>query len=187
MIETVTMADLSHALSLEEDQDITALPDIVIKEIKSNIRKGATDLEQDWANALELVNKAYQVTQVSKPTPDQKGAWGQYVEMISFAVKQLTATRGIDGDWRSSQVLFTEEDEDPELKDIGNKRFFASIPGVRDTELDVDSMDDAINTLSASVKRHGGRLQVDHREPDHAKVSIWVGDSKQETMLIREL
>lgn len=89
----------------EQDQHIDreeGLSDIVIAEIKSNIRKGAKDLEQNWSNALELTHKAYEVSQVGRPAPDQADQWRQYEAMIQFAVKQLAAMRGMSGEWRMS-------------------------------------------------------------------------------------
>lgn len=86
-----------HKLDSEE-----ALPEAVVGEIKSNIRKGAKDLEQAWSNALELTHKAYEVSEVVRPSPDQSDQWKQYESLIQFAVKQLAATRGMKGDWRMS-------------------------------------------------------------------------------------
>jgi hypothetical protein len=80
--------------------DEDSLPEIVIAELKSNIRKGAKDLEQKWANALELTHKAFEVADVERPTPDQQQRWHQYETLIAFAVKQLSDTRGSKGDWR---------------------------------------------------------------------------------------
>lgn len=73
MTKEQKMTFIDHLIT--EGDDITLLPERVIGEIKSNIRKGAQDLEQKWKNALELVHKAYQVSNVRRPTPDQKGAW----------------------------------------------------------------------------------------------------------------
>lgn len=81
------------------------LTDYQIDVIKKNIRTGAKpDKEsgefQPWANALQLVHKAYEVANIQRPTPGMKDLWDQYVEIIKFAVKELAKTRGIDGDWR---------------------------------------------------------------------------------------
>lgn len=97
-------------LITEGDSDeITTLPEKVIREIKGLMRKGAQDLQQNWKDALELTNKAYHVGNVRKPTPDQKGAWKQYTDLIAFGVQQLSATRGRDGKWRKTEpVAFSE-------------------------------------------------------------------------------
>lgn len=94
--------------NLTEADDLTRLPKKVMSAIKSNIRKGAEDLSQKWANALELVHKAYQVEGVERPDPTMKTAWEQYEQNIAYAVQQLADNRGMDGDWRMSSSMFHE-------------------------------------------------------------------------------
>lgn len=91
-----------------EDDDLSRLPKDVMSAIRSNIRKGAENLEQQWANALELVHKAYEVEGVERPTPDMETAWEQYQENLRYAVKELADNRGMDGDWRMSSSMFHE-------------------------------------------------------------------------------
>ena len=86
----------------EKKEDLSLLPEETIKTIQKNVRDGAKDLTQNWANALQLVQVAYQVANVERPDPDMAGAWKQYTDMIAYAVEQLAKTRGIDGDWRMS-------------------------------------------------------------------------------------
>ena len=45
--------------------------------------------EFNWANALDLVHRAYHVAEVDRPLPAMKTAWKQYQELITFAVEQL--------------------------------------------------------------------------------------------------
>jgi hypothetical protein len=91
---------------LSEGKDLSELPYDVLADIKSNIRKGAADLEQEWANALHLVHKAYQVEAAERPDPSMKAAWKQYEESIEYAVQQLLKYRGLDGEWRMSSAMF---------------------------------------------------------------------------------
>lgn len=93
---------------IPEGEDMDALPEDVMQEIQKNIRTGAKDTDQLWANALELVHKAYEVSGVQRPTPDMKGAWRQYEENLQYAVSQLSKYRGIKGDWRMSAAVFHE-------------------------------------------------------------------------------
>lgn len=114
---------------IHESDDLTTLPQQVIGEIRSNIKKGAKDLEQNWKNALELVNKAYQVANVRRPDPSQKGAWKQYEQMIQFGVQSLAQSRGLNGAWRTSQLLVRENENDPLVlvkKDPGGETTFWS-------------------------------------------------------------
>lgn len=92
----------------EKKNDLSRLSPDVINDIQKNIRDGAENLEQKWANALELVHKAYDVAGVQRPTPDMEEAWKQYEENIQYAVEQLKKARGMDGDWRMSSAMFHE-------------------------------------------------------------------------------
>lgn len=92
----------------EAKEDLSKLPEDVVKEIQKNIREGASDQEQMWANALELTHKAYEVAGVQRPTPDMKTAWTQYEENLQYAVQQLSKHRGLDSDWRMSSAMFHE-------------------------------------------------------------------------------
>lgn len=96
---------------IEAEKDMSATPPDKISEIQKNIRTGAADLEQNWANALELVQRAYKVANVERPSPGMKDAWTQYEENIQYAVKQLSKIRGMDADWRMSAAMFHEAEE----------------------------------------------------------------------------
>ncbi len=99
---------LLQDLIIEKSDDLSRLPKDVMSSIKSNIRKGAEDLEQKWANALELVHKAYEIEGVERPTPEMEAAWKQYEENLQYAVTQLADNRGMDADWRMSSSMFHE-------------------------------------------------------------------------------
>ena len=96
-----------------EKDDLSELPEATLSEIKKKIREGAKDTTQLWANALELVHKAYEVAQVQRPDITMEAAWKQYEEMISYAVRELSNARGQDGPWRSTS-LTTEAIEKPD-------------------------------------------------------------------------
>ncbi len=145
---------------LEGGDDITTLPDVVIKEVKKLIRQGASDLEQNWANALELTNTAYKVAGLPLPNPSKKGAWSQYEDMIALAVQQLAATRGTGGKWRLTDTMFTEGKT--------RARFFVEIPNEDAVEMEADSLDDVIRTLTNQLRRLGIRLQIDTKTKDGA-------------------
>lgn len=95
-------------LMIEKTNDLSRLPKDVISSIKSNIRKGAEDLSQQWANALELVHRAYEIEGVERPDPSMDTAWKQYEEMLQYSVQQLATNRGMDDDWRMSSAMFHE-------------------------------------------------------------------------------
>jgi len=99
----------TQALSEDKD-DLSVVPEDAIKDIKKNIKDGAKDLEQDWANAMELTQKAYSVAGVERPTPSERSAWKQYEEMLMFAVNELADARKLckDKSWRMSSTVFKE-------------------------------------------------------------------------------
>lgn len=99
---------LSQLLNLNELADLSELPDAVMKKIQGNIRKGAADTTQQWANALELTQRAYKVTGVQRPDPSMRSAWTQYEKNITYSVEQLAKTRGLSGGWRLSSALMSE-------------------------------------------------------------------------------
>jgi hypothetical protein len=98
---------------------IDAVPEDLMKEIKKNIRDGASNPKLKWGNALELVHKAYKVANVQRPFPNMKNAWKQYEENLQYAVSELANNRGMDADWRMSSSVFKES--------LDSKRFRVSI------------------------------------------------------------
>lgn len=92
--------------------DLSVLEDDTIKELRKNIRDGAEDLDQDWANALELVHKAYKIAGVERPTPAEQGGWKQYEELLQFAVEEMAGNRkDFNSNWRMSSTVFRESME----------------------------------------------------------------------------
>ena len=87
------------------DKNLEKIPENVISDLKKQIRKGARDIKQNWANALELIHKAFEVEAVRRPEPSEREAWKQYEELIKYAVKELANNRGLDSDWRMSSKL----------------------------------------------------------------------------------
>lgn len=186
---------------IAEAEDVTLLPDRVIGELKKLIRDGAKDLTQNWKDALHLVNTAYHVGNIRRAIPDEKGAWKQYEELIKFAVKQLSATRGLDGPWRASTVMVREDMEaapaakpptlrsfaQPSDNHIGTRRYFVEIPGEAAAEIDAKNMDEIIEMLGNKFRRHGAKLRVEERQKTHAIITVWVQDVKRDRIVIKEV
>lgn len=101
--ETPTVGGIQDAGTINrltvDDLD-GVMTDQQVSELKKLIRKGADDLNQQWKNALELTNKAFQVMRLPIPHPEQTEAWSQYLNMVTFSVRNLARTRGQTGDWR---------------------------------------------------------------------------------------
>lgn len=182
---------LSEANSQKDLDSITTVPDKVIGEIKSLIKKGASDLAQAWKNALELTNTAYHVANVRLPRPDQKGAWSQYMDMITFSVRQLSASRGINGKWRVEPSSIKEAIEPQQPTPIGKKRFFVEIPGMAATEVDGDNMDSIIDQIISRIhvgkEVKGTRVRVEYRTELGARLAVYVNDVLREKILIKEI
>ena len=175
---------LKQALLLTEE-DLTELPGEVMSTIQSNIRKGAKDLQQKWANALELVHKAYQVSQVDRPTPNMKAAWKQYEENITYAVQQLAKARTMNGDWRMSASSLHEEvftvvcralRESTERKfkvfyDVGDQKLEAVVPA--------PNIDDVVDMFTRRVKTDPETKDDPHEikieeDGDGVKLTFWL-------------
>jgi hypothetical protein len=182
------MSFIDHLLA--EGDDPTLLPDILVAELKKNIRAGAKDLEQKWKNALELVNKAFHVSNVQLPTPSKKGAWKQYEELLRFGVQQLAASRGINGNWRTSKLLVKEAQQQDQTH-IGKRRFFVEIPGERAQEVEGANMDEIIDAIANKIRnsRHvtGTKVRVEERDKDHAVLTVWVNDIKRDRIIIKQV
>jgi hypothetical protein len=168
---------LQEAKSRYDRSDLNKLPQPKIDEIEKLIRDGAKDLEQKWANALELVHKAYEVAQVQRPTPDMNDAWKQYETMLSLAVKNLAKHRGRDGDWRMSSAIFrefehalskliVEADKEQQTKFTISSEI-DELP--LHTTVTADTMDEVLNPI-LRFNITGHEVEIKHRSPNHAVV-----------------
>jgi len=183
---------IRELLVLKEEDDLSILPELAIKEIKKNIRKGAQDLEQGWVNALELVHQAYVVAQITMPEPDQEGAWKQYEEMIRYGVEQLAAARGLNAPWRMSANTVSETvgqtiDKKKAIKKLPTRRFFVEIPGMDTKELEVGSMDDAVHHITNAMRKRGKKVIVKYRDKQGAVLSVHDHEKELETITIKEV
>jgi len=136
-----------HVLS-EAGDPLDAIPEDAFAEVQKNIKNGAKDLDQDWANALDLVHKAYDVSGVQRPTPDLKNAWKQYETNLQFAVEQLAKFRGMEADWRMSSAMFHEALERKftfRVVELGGDHS-------KSHDVEATSMDDIIDKIVARTK-----------------------------------
>ena len=156
-------------LSEAKKDDLTRLPQDLFKEVQKNIRKGAEDLQQKWANALELVHQAYEVAAVQRPSPDMKEAWEQYEENIAYAVKQLSDSRGMEDDWRMSSAMFHEAFE-------GNIQKWRITFGGKSYVTESNDIGRVIDDAIAQVRGLEDDLDVDIEETENGvelRVSRW--------------
>lgn len=164
---------LKQALQLNE-KDQTQLPEMTMKDIQSNIRKGAQDTTQNWANALELVHKAYSVSQVQRPKPGMTGGWKQYEQNIAYAVDQLAKARGLDANWRMSSAALHEAITAREFNVIldipGNDVIEAKV-NAPDTETVVDMV---VKHLKKDEVLSGGHEVQTKATDNGVELSFWL-------------
>jgi translation initiation factor IF-1 len=70
---------------------------------------------------------------------------------------------------------------------IGNKRFFVSIPGAGQTEVDAKNIDEIIEQITNKMRRHSVKVRIDHRTEEGAVLSFWHNDVKREKITVREI
>lgn len=98
---------LNQILSEKGPEVTTAVRYSLIEKIRKLIRKGARDEEARWPSALDLVHQAYQMAGVERPVPSMEEAWGQYEDIIQFAVDELqnATEKGIrDDSWKTTST-----------------------------------------------------------------------------------
>ncbi len=176
----------SQFVSLTEAQEDTRLPQSVISEISGLIKKGAKDLAQAWKNVFELVHTAYHVANVRRPTPEQKGAWKQYEEMLKVGVRALADTRGLSGKWRTSSVAFNESQETPELDEVlaeasagRQHRIFVRVQNIgfddaeKEYEVGASSIDEVIQSFMSQAKRNGKHVRIEPVSNNQVKLVVY--------------
>ncbi len=142
-----------------DTKTLSLLPNDVMTSLRKNIRKGAEDLEQNWANALELVHKAYEVEGVQRPNPSLKDAWTQYEENIAYAVQQLSLNRGASGDWRMSASMFKEAME-PTRRYRVKINDDEYITEGKDAFEIINKLTEGVGDFETHIKPHDGGYQV---------------------------
>lgn len=142
--------------------DLSILPEDVIKELKKNIKDGASDLEQDWANALELVHQAYKIAGVERPTPSEAGAWKQYEELLQLAVEELADSRK-DGDssWRMSSTVFREAME----KHIKVRVYEVGDKFAKGHTVEAKNMEEVIEMIRKQAGEKAFDMDVEEHDP----------------------
>lgn len=175
------------AFAVNETREDTRLPTSVISEIAGLIRKGAKDLQQAWKNVFELVHTAYHVANVKRPTPDQKGAWKQYEDLLRVGVKALADNRGLSGEWRMSSTAFKEQADTSALDQIleeatgtRNHRIFVRVKSIgfddaeREYEVEAGSMDEVVQSFMAQAKRNGRHVRIEPVAANQMKLVVYV-------------
>lgn len=242
-VEPTPLNPITGLKDILESEDMSELPQDIINDIKSLMRKGVNPGKKDleayqqthgtaelpqWKNALELLDTAYHNANIEKPPINSKG-WKQYLDLIPVAVKLLADKYGLQGDtakWRITQPIVTENDQvnermerdtllqqllpkekkdeeptndnpqslndleapdDYEPSHIGKKRFFVSIAGSGQTEVDAKNLDDIIEQMHNKMRRHGIKVRVEERSKDGAVLTFWYKDIKRERIIIRQV
>lgn len=170
---------------LTEKDDLSVLPEDMMKEIKKIMKKAAHDLNQNFSNALELVHKAYSEAGVERPQPDMKGAWRQYEENIQLAVEQLAAARGLDGAWRMSSSVFHENaiPTKPTFH-VQLTTPFAQEEVVVEAENMQEIIDNITDLMKKDPKNKDCLVKVEKHDKHGRKVTFWLHNAKKNCELL---
>ena len=173
---------------LVEIQDITsrapspdALPPGTMDDIQKSIRDGVkpdkeTGQYQQWANALHLVHKAYQINGIQRPTPQMTDAWKQYEENIQYAVKELAKTHGMDADWRMSSSVFHEALE--LAKGNGLEIQITDEDSTSSHTVSAEDVADIVGSLKETAASDGYKVKI--LEEDNKKtITFWRNNVKK--------
>lgn len=114
------------------------------------------------------------------------------MDLIGHAVKQLSATRGIDGKWRVEGSAIRESAKEEKPRHIGKRRFFVHVPGVQHPqEADADTMDDVIDKITARIHTgkevRGTKVRVASRDEHNAELHIYLDGGLRERIRIQEI
>lgn len=162
-----SLVTLSEANSKKGDLSVLAAD--VIKEVKKNIKDGAQDLEQDWSNALELVQQAYKIAGVERPTPAEKGGWKQYEEMLQIGVEELAkARKDIDSSWRMSSTVFREAME----KRIKVRVYEVGDKSAKGHTVEVKNMEEVIEMIRKQAGEKAFDMDVKENDPGSCTCSF---------------
>ena len=154
---------------------LDALPKAGMDKIQKSIRDGVkpdkeTGQYQNWANALHLVHKAYEVNGIQRPTPEMQEAWKQYEENIQFAVQQLAKTHGMSGKWRMSSAVFHEALE--LAKGNGFEVEITEGDDVSSFKVSADGAEEVIDSLKETANADGYKVKI-LQEDDKRTVTFW--------------
>lgn len=81
------------AVYFDSDESIPFPPD-TMSTMQRQINKMATDFDQEYPDAINLVDSCFDFLQVPKPTANLNNRWKQYTSLIAHAVKELYDARG---------------------------------------------------------------------------------------------
>lgn len=86
----------------QETDGRSRFPNDTMTSIQKEINKNCRDLEKTWKNAVEVVNYSFNELDIPIPKANLLARWEQYKECISYAVKNLYDSRGLNGGWTTS-------------------------------------------------------------------------------------
>lgn len=68
------------------------------------INKNSKDKAKEWNSPVELVDFSLDELNIPKPMAYMKARWEQYVEMLGYAVKNLSDSRGLSANWNKNII-----------------------------------------------------------------------------------
>lgn len=96
-IKNITEAE-KNEIQFKDSEPTEPLPELIFSKVKRKVRDGAKDYDQEWDNAIDLVDWAFQELDLQRPLASHK-RWSQYKELVQEAVKELHKARGDNPMW----------------------------------------------------------------------------------------
>lgn len=88
-----------NEIQFKDTEPRKPLPDLIYNKIKRKVRDGAKDYDQEWNNAMDLVDWSLEELNINKPLASDP-RWSQYLDLIKEAVKELHKARGDKFRWK---------------------------------------------------------------------------------------
>lgn len=187
---TKKIKDARDVVTKTDLETVQEYPDFLMKKWREIIVYAAKTKEWNWANALQLVDWTMKNTGI-EPESDVYGVsptiyprrWDQYNTLIRAAVDALSDARGRIGDWRLSRPIQVSES-----KYTGKYRYFVSMPGVEEEEVEAESMDGVIEPIQNKLRLKGKKARVAHRTDSGVILKVFdtEDDTPRETIYIKQ-
>lgn len=87
-----------NEIQFKDDEPRKPLPELIFKKVERKIRDGAKDYDQDWDNAIDLVDWAFQELDLERPMASDD-RWEQYTDLVKTGVEELHKARGDNPMW----------------------------------------------------------------------------------------
>lgn len=167
LLRRVNENDIYTSNKSKENGDVL-IKQISLDSIKKNIRSGAKDLSQQWRDAKEITEKAFEVAGEKLPVPSQKRRWDQFVDLAKYAVHELAKYRGMNGNWRISKPI-TENAESPFTIELSQQQIL---------DVEGNTFDEILEQLTEQLRKYGAKAKIETENENKIVLSIWLNNHR---------